>query len=427
VIHLGVTGALGFAFFSFLGIAGANIGIALMLVAAILDRQRFWPALRGDLVLWLLLWTLLAVGLSTGMRIWQFPEEAAPQWDGLLDVLQLYLFILVAWWLQGQQRLIVLSLTLALFGFLLGVYRALDAETLRLLFALHRPHFIWSINAFGQYAAASLLGMALFTPRLWRWLAIKRWRWAGMLGWTTLMGLAGAGVVLSLSRGVWLASTLVVAGLVSYLGWTHRRDRTIRRGLVISGVLGLALLAGTFALSQGVRTRALAIAQPMLQLWTARGRLEEMSDDYDRLRARLLVLGWQSWEASPWFGAGPAGSSQILKANFDQSPDGKTFADFHNLAVDMLASFGVVGSLPLLLTFVLVINIAHRGYRAGRLDQDAYLTVVSLLALSALAQMTDTRILSSHGRFYSMLLAGAGYSWWLNARSVRADQLRPSA
>lgn len=251
----------------------------------------------------------------------------------------------------------------------------------------------------------------------------KRWRWAGVLWWLTLMGLAGAGVVLSLSRGVWLASAIVAAGLVANLAWTHRRDRTV----ILAAAIGVTLVVGVFSFSDATRNRALDIARPVVELWSVKGRVNELSEISDRERAKLLLLGLQIWRESPWFGSGPASPSKLIRDNREQFALLDCYPDFHNLAVDMLASFGVVGSLPLLLTFVLVLWIARRGYRAGRLDRDLYITLVSLLMLSALAQMTDTRILSSHGRFYSMLLAGAAYSWWLDARWERTRAEKPSA
>lgn len=62
----------------------------------------------------------------------------------LSHVLQLFFFLPVAWWLQGRQRLIllILALALALTGFVLGVYRSLDAASLVDLIALKRPGFI---------------------------------------------------------------------------------------------------------------------------------------------------------------------------------------------------------------------------------------------------------------------------------------------
>ena len=426
VVHLGMAGVFGFALFAFLGIAGANIGIALMLVALVLDRHRFWPVLRRDPSLPLLVWTMAAVGLSAGVRVWRFPDELAVQWDGVLDVLQLFLFLPVAWWLQGRQQLIFLALALALTGFTLGAFRALGPSDLAALIAWQRPHFMYSINAFGQYAAACLLGMGIMTPRYWRWLKRQTWRWIGLFGWFTLMVLAGAAVVLSLSRGVWLALALAASGVVVNLIWVQRRERAGGRGLTTAVAIGVVLSVGLFYSSDAVRNRAVAIVQPIVQLFAAEGRVEEVSDRSDRTRAKLLVLGLRSWWASPWFGSGPAAPEQIIRDHREQFPRWKSYSDFHNVAVDMLASFGVVGSLPLLLTFALVLGVAFRGFRSGRLDIDLYLVLVGLLTLSALAQMTDTRILSSHGRFYSMLMAGAAYSWWLAWRGESAAD-SPSA
>ena len=143
-----------------------------------------------------------------------------------------------------------------------------------------------------------------------------------------------------------------------------------------------------------------------------------MSGESGRIRTRLLLLGIHSWLESPWLGAGPHAPKRIIHEHREQFEGWENYSDFHNLAVDLLASYGVLGSLPLLLTFLLVLGVAYRGHRSGWLDRDLYLALTALLLLNALAQMTDTRILASHGRFYSILFAGAAYSWLLAARSL---------
>ena len=419
VVYLGTTGLFGFAAFSFLGIAGANIGIACMLVATAFDWRRFWGALRGDPALLLMLWCFAAVGLSAGMRAWQYSEEASQQFDGVLKVLQLFLFLWVAWWLQGRQRLIIWMLALALASFCLAILRALDAETVAELIAMERPHFLWSINAVGQYAAACLLGMAILTPRFWRWLAGWRWRWLGTTIWLLLMALFGALVVLSLSRGVWLSLAMVGAGLLLYLGWTYRRDPAAGRRLMLATAVVTLLVGVTLSVSDPVRSRVAIIAQPIVELWALEGNAQKIAgEESGRIRARLLLLGLHSWLESPWLGGGPDAPKRIIHEHREQFEGWVNYSDFHNLAVDLLASYGVLGSLPLLLTFLLVLGVADRGHRSGWLDRDLYLALTALLLLNALAQMTDTRILASHGRFYSILFAGAAYSWLLAARSL---------
>lgn len=427
VVYLGTTGLFGFAAFSFLGIGGANIGIAFMLIATVFDWRRFWGALRGDPALLLMLWCFAAVGLSAGMRAWHYPEEASQLFNGLLKVLQLFLFLWVAWWLQGRQRLIFWMLALALASFCLAVLRALDAETVAELLAMERPHFLWSINAIGQYAAACLLGMVILTPRFRRWLAGRRRRWLGTTTWLLLMALVGALVVLSLSRGVWLSLAMVSGGLLLYLGWTYRRDPTVGRRLMLTTAVVTLLVGVTLSVSDPVRSRVAIIAQPIVELWTLESNAQQIAgEESGRIRARLLLLGIHSWLESPWLGGGPDAPKRIIHEHREEFKGWEYYSDFHNLAVDLLASYGVLGSLPLLLTFLLVLSVAYRGHRAGWLDKDLYLALTGLLLLNALAQMTDTRILASHGRFYSILFAGAAYSWLLTARSLGGNR-KPSA
>jgi len=418
VATLGAVGLFGFALFAFFGIAGANIGIALMLIAAWFDRRRFWPVLRRDPVWWFFVWCAAAVALGSAVRVWQFPGEAAEQWSGLLDLLQLYLFVLVAWWLHGRQHFIFWLLALALAGLCLGVARKLDADSLAALFALQRPSFLWSINALGHYAAAALLGMGVLTPRLWRRLAKGFWRWPILVGWSALMLLAATLMLLSLSRGVWLASGIVVAGLLLYRLWLQRLAPAAAGRALTAGTVAALLVVIALSAAEPVRSRVAVLGPALVEVWTADGGLGQLSDESGRIRVQLLRLGMDSWRESPWLGGGPYTPVRVIQAHGDQLPDSEHYSDFHNLVVDLLASFGVLGSAPLVLTFLWVLWVAGRGRRTGRLDRDLYLCLVGLLVLNALAQMTDTRILSHHGRFYWMLLAGAAYSWWLAARSA---------
>jgi O-antigen ligase len=426
VLYLGSAGLFGFAAFSFLGIGGANIGIGCMLLASVFDWRRFWGALRGDPAWWLMLWCLAAVGLSAGLRAYHYPAEASEQLDGFLKVAQLFLFLWVGWWLRGQQRLILWVLSLALVSFSLAVLRALDPESLAGLIAWQRTHFLWSINAVGQYAAACLFGMVMLTPRFWKAWAGRRGAWPLRTVWFALMSLVAGLVVLSLSRGVWLSLAMVAVCTLFYLAWAHRGNHAIGRRLLLVATVAVLMISLTLSASDAVRSRVAIIVQPIVELWTLEGDVGRMSEESGRIRARLVMLGIDTWLSSPWLGAGPHAPKRIIREHREEFRDWETYSDFHNLVVDMLASYGVLGSLPLLLTFMLVLRAAHRGYRSGWLDRDLYLTLLGLLLLNALAQLTDTRILASHGRFYSMLFAGAAYSGWLAAR-LPGGAVNPSA
>jgi O-antigen ligase len=424
--RIGVVGLVLFALFAYLGVGIANIGLALMLVAALLQWRQFGRALKPAPLPQLSAGVLALVGLSTVLAVVSRPTEAGDQWAGFGDVIQLWLFLLPAWWIAGREARTVLILTLAVVGFALGAIKALEPGDLEALLTFQRPHFRWSINAFGQYSAAGFMGIVLLLPRLWRRSAGERWVW-----WARAAGLAMAawmlaGTVLSLSRGVWLAFLVVGCGLV-VAGWRLRRPQVATHtGRWIALGLGLALLA-VLVPGNPVATRLIQIVEPFAQFVAADGDLGAVDDISFRERFGIVTLGVESWRQSPWVGLGPAGPERIIRANRDRFVGGQSYTDFHAMALDLLVAFGVLGTLALLALFVAVLRWTWLGYRGGCLPLDLYLLLTGLTVFNVLCQMTDTRLFSVHGRFFWILIAGAACSCWLNGRRMDGRSHNPDA
>jgi hypothetical protein len=60
------------------------------------------------------------------------------------------------------------------------------------------------------------------------------------------------------------------------------------------------------------------------------------------------------------------------------------------------------------------------------LDWDVYLLLLGLLLFNLMSQLTDTRILSLHGRFFWLVTAGAAYAFDL-AYGARSASVRKRA
>jgi len=413
--RIGLMGLYLFALFAYLGVAIAHIGLLLMLMAALMQWRVFGSALRRSPLPQLVLCVLGIVLISAVMAVASHPEQADAHRAGFGDVLQLWLFLLTAWWMGGQTSRTVTALTLTLIGFVLGTMKVMEWDDLQRLLAFNRPHFRWSINAFGQYAASGLLGIGLLSPRLWRWSAGRR---GGLLARAAAVAFAGlmlSGVILSLSRGVWLSLLVVTTGL-AVLAWRlrgGRRPRQLRRWALFGAVL---LAFGLLLPGNPAAVRLNQIVEPFAQFLAANGDLSAVDDISFRERLGILSLGVDSWGQAPWIGLGPGAPGLILRANQARFVSGSTYTDFHALPLDLLVAFGILGTLALSALLVSVLVLAWRGYTAGCLPSDLFLTVVGLSVFNVLCQMTDTRIFSIHGRFFWILVAGAACSCWLRAR-----------
>lgn len=418
--QLGVLGLYVFALFAFLGNDVSNAGLVLMLMAAIVQWREFGPALRRAPLVLVTLLALVSVALSVGFAVLRDPAGAGDELIGFVHFMQLWLFLLPAWWMAGKTSRTVLALTLALVGFTIGTLKALDPDELELLLNFRRPHFRWSINAIGQYSAAGLIGSVLLWPRFWRWSAGRWWTWWVRAVVFIFMVLLLAGSGLSLSRGVW-ASSFIVAGALVVLAWLLD-DRKAPAHLSLWALVGVGILLVLFlAPGNPVQKRLTFIVEPFKQFVASGGDLAAIRDDSFVARFRILAIGIESWRQSPVIGLGPAAPERIMMARRGEFAEGENFTDLHSLPMDLLVSFGVLGLLAMLVGFIAMLRCAWLGYRSGCLPRDIFLLAAGLTVFNLLCQMTDTRLFSSHGRFFWILISGAACSCWLRGRKGFPD------
>jgi O-antigen ligase len=423
--RVGVVGLYLFAGSAFFATAAAYLGLALMLLAAVGQWSRLWPALRGDPLAWLFAWTVLAVLLSNGLATWARSHEAVAQIDSGLALLRLWWFVLIAWSLQGSQDRLLIVLGLTLVGYLLGTLKTLDADSLNALVALERPSFRWSINAFAEYTGAALLGLVVMAPRLQRALRGKRWHWPVILAFGALIVVLLIGVLLSQSRGVWLSLALVVVLLLAYQ-LAARPERRPSRGLMLAvAALLSAALAASLILNSDVMGRVSFLYQPLVER-SASPDLATPSDASISERTQILRLATESWLQKPWVGWGLGSAPFLIQAHGDRFLDADNYNDFHNLVMDLLVGLGLFGTLPILLVVLLVLRSLWLSWRRGLLDWDVYLLLLGLLLFNLMSQLTDTRILSLHGRFFWLVTAGAAYAFDL-AYGARSASVRKRA
>ena len=421
----GVIGLYLFAGAAFLFTALAYLGLTLMLLAALAQWRWLWLALRRDPMLWLFAWSVLAVVASDGVAALERSGEVEAQVEAGFAVLRLWMFLLVAWWIQGRQSRLLMVLALAFAGYLLGTLRALDSAELQALMALERPSFRWSINAFAEYTGACLVGLAVLAPRLQRALRGSRWHWPALTALAVLASMLLLGVLMSQSRGVWLSLLVVVAGLLAYQFAVSPEQRPSRGVLLGAAALAGVTLALSLVLNPQVLGRMSFLYQPLVEQVRPGAAPPGMPDASIGERTGMLQFATERWLDRPWLGWGLGAAPFLLEQHRERRGDASIYKDFHNLALDLLVGLGVLGTLPLLLAVLLVLRAVWTAHRDALLDWDVHLLLLGLMVFNLLSQLTDTRILSLHGRFYWLLIAGAAYSCHLAMAAGRVTKPGP--
>lgn len=190
----------------------------------------------------------------------------------------------------------------------------------------------------GMMALLMLAALLLFGPPL-----------AGKLRWAALACAAaiGGGLVLGLTRAVWLGAAL---GAI-YLLWFWKRWAVV--------ALPAALLAGLLASPPFVRERALSIFQPRQNV------------DSNEFRAICRQVGYAMIQRHPWLGLGP----EMVKYEFRQYPRPRPsgfYEHLHNLYIQYAAERGIPTMLMLVWLLLKALTDFARAIHAlppGRSDR----------------------------------------------------------
>lgn len=200
-------------------------------------------------------------------------------------------------------------------------------------------------------------------------LAVVLVRPLGRTWWSVAAGVIGLGLVVTLSRGGWLAAGVVLVVLAA-----TRRDRATVRTVAGVGLVALALLVVVVLAGGGATGRLAGVFSPATQA-----------------RMDLWGASWDAFVANPLLGVG-----------IDRLPEWMTavrqpYVHAHNLVLHALATTGVVGTAIYLTYWAMV------GGRAVRLpERDQRLRVgLPLLALFVHAQIDSL----SHFLVYEVVVA----------------------
>lgn len=416
------------------GLANAALGILILLF--LLDLPSHWTQLRRDPAFLLLLVALGVTSLLAWRAAVQFPETAPQQWDAVLAWTFPFLFVVVAWSIKGDERLMRSVLAAAAIGLVVGVLRKSDWSLLDAMLAGERYHFGYAALGLGFLVSVMLVGVVLFRRRILglRLMGAPR-PMIGAILWVLGLAFTIAVLVITQSRGSVLSLGLVAAGygLVLVLRPNRGEGHTgPRPALVIASAL-------------------LLLALMSLVLWSSRERIYfdfeslvpaagEVASTHEGLgyvsstaiRINLYDLGLRLFAARPLLGWGPGTSATeylVRKRVIPLSERHLTYAPqashLHSVPIEILVRFGLAGLALGFLTLSLIIG-AYRRMWSWSADPALKLFLVAGGLLALLFVLFDFRLIHLDFRFFFIVFFGILYSYRF-AGSGPAGQSRGGA
>ncbi|MGQ7247156.1 O-antigen ligase family protein [Halomonas sp. V046] len=349
---------------------GQRAGTIMALLALIMIFFQS-KVVRGSAPLWLLLFAIVSQLLS-----WLFGYFNNPEW--VADTPELdrlgkwFLFIGVAWWLGGSTSKSLAIWSLALAGFLLACFIAggAGADWLRGLDG-HRVDFnIRNAQHVAMFFGTALLGLLCFAPRI---IGDGRWVWGRVLLWAIPTGLCLVGVVISQTRAVWLALSLVfvlilllhiVSAVFGYRRGSGRRSKHI---LVLGAVAVFVFTGWVFKDTLNSRLEA---EVPVIE--------SVLSGDWDEVPYSSVGTRIHTWRAGlewinerPLIGWGGEARGLVIDET-EWLPENikKEFGHLHNTFLDFAVSYGFLGISVIAALIVWVGVGTWRSWRAGVMPTD---------------------------------------------------------
>lgn len=412
--RIGLFGAHLFALFALLGISVAAVGLFLFLLA-FLVRFRGWRRLGRDpmavlcllLVLYLSLHSLIFYPIAATVEMANDVLATAGSWA------KLTLLIPFAYWAGGDPERIRRLLLLALLGFVLGFLRKIDWSAFDAGFFLTRFEGYLPTNAFGMFAALGVLGLIALRERFWGDGRGTLPRWPRMLFWGLLLAILAEALMLSFSRGSWLAF-LIAAALLLGLELRRPASAARRNRAALPLILGFLFALLIAAYWEQIQVRLAGEGPVAAQVLD--GNLQGLQHSSIGIR----LLGWrygiEEWREHPWFGLGAGSSRHRIAASSRPELmmyDRYWLPHLHNTYLEILYQLGLAGLILLsAMVWVLARGVSAE-HRAGRLPSDLYRLLLATLVLVLVWNLFEYRAVRHDWRFFWIIFAGAAYSFHL--------------
>ncbi len=409
-----------FAAWNLTGVANAALGLLTLLF--LWDLSGHWSRLRRDPALLLLLAALGLTSLLALRAAMLLPETASEQWGAIASWTFPFLFVVAAWWLRGDARLIRAVLAAAAIGLVVGVLRKSDWSLLGGILGGQRYHFGYAALGLGFLVSVMLVGLVLFRRGILAFTLGGRGH--PIIGWAFWLGglaFSVAVLVVTQTRGSALSLALVAFGFAvagAAAQWRRKGTSVAQVSRLLSALLATLVLVS-------------------LVLWSSRGRIVEdwqslspalpaaIEDRHpvlgyessSAIRLNLYRIGLELFAAQPLLGWGPGTRATeylvpkgvIPLSELDQANASKA-SHLHSVPIEILVRFGLAG-LILGLLFLVLMAQAYRRMWAGSADRELRLFLLTGGLLTLLFLLFDFRLIHLDLRFFFIAFFGILYSY----------------
>ncbi|WP_243836028.1 O-antigen ligase family protein [Modicisalibacter xianhensis] len=300
--------------------------------------------IRASAALWLLVAAVLVQLLSWTLGYFHHPQwiEDNPQVDRLA---KLFIFISVAWWLGGSTRRTLLIWSLALTGFFLGLLiHGNGLAEWRNGFAGLRVDFgIRNAQHTAMYFGTGLLGLLAFARRS---LASGNWALVRRLAWVLAMALCVAGLIVTQTRGIWLALGVALPLMAALFAWWYLRTHPVRQArlMLLGGFLAVVLV--------GIPTVEIAYSPIANRVTKELPAIESiLAGDFEAVPYNSSGVRFHTWRAATeWIAERPivgwGGDGRSLAIDETQwLPQWVKdhFGHLHNYFLELWVAYGLLG------------------------------------------------------------------------------------
>jgi O-antigen ligase len=422
---VGLAGLYLFALFVWLSTTGAYIGLGLMLLAALGERSIRAEALRDPLLrIALVMATYLL--LHATFAVWtdaaSLHDVSKTSWMWLKPLL---ILIVVAWWLQGNERRIGVALALACLGLALRIL--LRIETIGLTPFLNGARFGFGlqITLFGLFASTGLLGLLVLSPRVLKLPRTRPGLIFAALGWCAAVIVVGQGLIVSQTRNAWLA-LLLICPLMLAIILIRGRGIAPSRWKQIGSIGLLTLTLGVTVTYNWKTIENRLFAEPIAWQALFDGDLDHMpATGSIGARFKLWELAVEKWRDRPVFGWGPSASANLIRHSNEQELS--HLVHFHSTYLEILVGLGLVGAGLFLAVGTLLGKILYHAWRSNMMPLDYALFALGASGLLLISAASDHLVWTAAWKPHFGLMTAViyGYRYRLLHTRLPAGPITP--
>lgn len=408
--------------------AGAYIGLSLLLVATLLDAEKT-VALLSDPMLKIIGVFAAYLALHAAMAIYAESLPLAVSWRSSWRWLKpLVVFVLLAVWLEGDERRIGTVLVLAFAGLVAKMVFQIESAGFSAFLQGARSGLGFHPTFFGLYAATALLGLVVLAPRLRAFAHTRLSLVLGVVVWCVAFLVLLQGLIVSQTRNSWI-SVLVVYPLILAISRSTALGNTsiapMRRAVPIT-LLTIAMALPVVAHNgETIKQRALQETEALQAI--LRGDLSKVkSTGSIGLRVGIARYGVEKWSERPLLGWGPHASLGLITQS--DEPQLQALGHFHNTYLEVAIQLGILGAAFFVLLNLHLAKTLFQALRSRQMSRDYALYVIGGAGLLMISSLSDFGVPKRAWAFHIGLLAAIVHGYALKGRgAVSTARLRASA